>query len=115
MTKIKKKFTSENPALTYISTADENIDSENSINNHINKSPIQQDEQSLQTNHNTLNPPNGYKIDHRFVETKSRRVNLLLQPSLVQEAQLLAKSQKTSLNELFTIALRYYILNFKSE
>lgn len=43
-------------------------------------------------------PPKGYKVDHDVVETKSKRVQLLMQPSLVAALKAGAKKNKLSFN-----------------
>ena len=47
-----------------------------------------------------LIPPPGYKVDHRFVETKSRRAQFLLQPSVFAKLQARAAAEGISVNEL---------------
>lgn len=43
--------------------------------------------------------PAGYKMDPRYIETKSRRVQLLMQPSLYTRLKAEATAQGLSLNE----------------
>lgn len=43
--------------------------------------------------------PEGFKVDPRFVETKSKRVQLLIQPSLFLKAKAAATKEGISLNE----------------
>jgi hypothetical protein len=50
--------------------------------------------------------PDGYKLNPVYIEVKSKRVQLVFQPSLLKEAKAEAKRRKTSLNELVHIALR---------
>ena len=50
-----------------------------------------------------------YKLDSRFVEVKTKRVQLVMQPSLYAEAKAVAEANETSLNELVHEALRAYL------
>lgn len=50
-------------------------------------------------------PPPGYKVDPRYIETKSRRLQLLIQPSLHKRIQKLAKKQKRSTNDMISVLL----------
>ena len=45
-------------------------------------------------------PPKGYKINYEYVETRSRRAQFLLQPSVYARLQEEAKAQGISVNEL---------------
>lgn len=47
-------------------------------------------------------PPPGYKIDPRYIETKSRRLQVLIQPSLLKRVQKLAKQKKRSTNDMIS-------------
>lgn len=44
-------------------------------------------------------PPPGYKLDRRFVEVKSRRVQLVMQPSLQAKVKAAADKRGLSFNE----------------
>lgn len=50
--------------------------------------------------------PDGFKIDPRFIETKSKRVQLLIQPSLHSEAKAAAESLGISLNDFISRAIQ---------
>lgn len=60
-------------------------------------------------------PPEGYKIDPRFIEKKTKRVQLVLQPSLYKRAQKAAKKQKISFNEMVHQLLNEYLTEFEKE
>ena len=45
-------------------------------------------------------PPEGFKVNPLYVETKSRRLQLLLQPSLYEKMRAQAKADGVSVNEL---------------
>lgn len=68
----KKSFIGENPALQFISTAQ--------------PKPSQK-------------PPKGYKLNPLYVETKSRRLQLVLQPSLYDKVKAGAAAAGLSVNE----------------
>jgi predicted HicB family RNase H-like nuclease len=44
-------------------------------------------------------PPAGYKLDPRYVETKSRRLQLVIQPSLYEKVKAGAQASGLSVNE----------------
>lgn len=44
-------------------------------------------------------PPEGYKLNPLYVETKSRRLQLLVQPSLHEKIKTRAKASGRSVNE----------------
>ena len=45
-------------------------------------------------------PPKGYKANPMYIETKSRRLQLLVQPSLYEKAKKRAQAEGTSVNDL---------------
>ena len=44
-------------------------------------------------------PPEGYKLNPMFIETKTRRVQIVLQPSLYERVKAAAKAKGVSVNE----------------
>lgn len=52
--------------------------------------------------------PEGYKINPEFIETKSKRVQLLVQPSVYEAVKAKAKAEGISTNEAINEALRKY-------
>lgn len=72
-----KKSFKDNPALQFISAADE-----------------EQQQEQLQEQ-----APEGYKLNPLFVETKSRRLQLVIQPSLYERVKATAKTNGLSVNE----------------
>lgn len=50
-------------------------------------------------------PPAGYKMDPRYVETKSRRVQMLIQPSLHDRIKARAKAERRSVNDMMHLLL----------
>lgn len=69
-----KKSFKDNPALQFISTAETEAQP-------------------------TEKPPEGYKLNPLFVETKSRRLQLVLQPSLYERVRAGAAAAGLSVNE----------------
>ena len=53
--------------------------------------------------------PPGCKRNTAYIETKSKRLNLLIQPSLVQDIKACAKKNGTSMNETICIAIKEYL------
>ena len=49
--------------------------------------------------------PEGYKLNPLYVETKSRRLQLLLQPSLYEKIKAQAQREEKSINELVHLIL----------
>lgn len=45
-------------------------------------------------------PPPGYKLNPLYVETKSKRLQLLIQPSLLEKIRARAKAEGESVNNL---------------
>jgi hypothetical protein len=93
---VKKSF-KDNPALQFITTQPE--EAEEGI-----KEVKPEPKQSATTE----KPPEGYKLDPRYVETKSRRLQLLMQPSLHAKIKTMAKDQGVSVNEFIHSVLEEY-------
>ena len=86
----KKNFKENNPALAFISVADEQQESKDSVSQKI---------------------PDGYKLNPDYVETKSKRVQLLVKPSMFETAKKYSQSKGISMNELIATALEEYLKN----
>lgn len=54
-------------------------------------------------------PPAGYKINPLYIETKTKRVNLVLQPSLAERMKRSAQKQGVSVNEMVSEVMRNYL------
>ena len=81
----KKTFLEEdNPALQFISKA---------------KPKIEKPKQTEPKPRPADLPPEGYKLNPLYVETKSRRVQLVLQPSLYERAKAAAEEKGVSFND----------------
>ncbi len=76
-----KKTFKDNPALQFISTAEETEEREKTAETVPAKAP------------------EGYKLNPLYVETKSRRLQLVLQPSLYDRVKARAKASGLSVNE----------------
>lgn len=83
----KKKSFIDNPALQFISTAE--------------PEETRQEEREISTPQAkpAEKPPEGYKINPLYVETKSRRLQLVLQPSLYDRVKEGAAAAGLSVNE----------------
>lgn len=51
-------------------------------------------------------PPKGYKVNYEYVETRSRRAQFLLQPSVYAKLQEKAKDEGISVNELVNTIIK---------
>ena len=83
----KKKSFIDNPALQFISTAE--------------PEETRQEERELPSSQTkpAEKPPEGYKLNPLYVETKSRRLQLVLQPSLYERVKKRATNSGLSVNE----------------
>lgn len=59
----------------------------------------------VETTTPTAQPPAGYKVDPRYIETKSRRVQMLIQPSLHDRIKERAKAERRSVNDMMHLLL----------
>jgi hypothetical protein len=78
----KKSFKADltNPAMQFISTPAE--------------------EREVDTTTVTAPAPEGYKVNPLYIETKSKRLQLLVQPSLLDKLKGRAKAEGRSVNDL---------------
>lgn len=77
----KKKSFIDNPALQFISTEEP------------------EEREPITRTSPTAKPPEGYKVNPLYVETKSRRLQLVLQPSLYDRVKAGAAAAGLSVNE----------------
>lgn len=88
----KKSFTSkDNPVMTFISPSSIQTAEEQPADNQIDGEPRK--------------APAGYKPNPAFIETKSKRVQMLIQPSLHRDAKALSEELGISLNEFINRAI----------
>jgi len=53
-------------------------------------------------------PPKGFKVNPMYIETKSKRVQILVQPSIFETLDRIARAKGISRNEAINEALRQY-------
>lgn len=58
---------------------------------------------------------NKYRMDPRYIETKSRRFGILLQPSVLESLKVLAGEKGISVNEAVNEAIKQYIQREEGE
>ncbi len=90
----KKNFKQTNPALAFINTEEPAEEIEEVT------APASEDAEKI---------PEGFKVNPEFIEKKSQRVQLLLQPSVVSAVKKLANDRNQSLNETVNEAIKYYL------
>lgn len=98
----KKSFKSENPAMRFISPLTEAVELEQPAS--FDPSPSKQELPSPE-------PPAHdvpMKMNPLYIETRSRRLNLLIQPSLHKRIKSLASVRHTSVNDLIHLVLEEY-------
>ena len=66
-------------------------------------------EQEARQEARTKQAPEGYKVNPEFIETKTKRVQLLLQPSVVEAIKATAKKEGLSMNEAISQAIQDYV------
>ncbi len=96
----KKSFKRSEPANFFISGTEEE-----------KKSPkAPKTEAKAQTKKAKPSPkaPEGFKVNYEYIETKSRRVQALVQPSIYEAVKAKASSLGISTNEAINEALRAY-------
>jgi len=76
-----KKTFKDNPALQFISGAEE------------------AEERELPAEGTPAKAPEGYKLNPLYIETKTKRLQLVLQPSLLERVRSKAKASGLSVNE----------------
>lgn len=83
---MKKSF-KDNPALHFITTKETDLEAEPAA------------DQPQQRPQEAARPPAGYKVDPRYIEKKTTRLQLVLQPSLMERVRAAAKASGLSVNE----------------
>ncbi len=84
----RKSFINDNPALRFISDQQESGEQTESKTSSAKKSETSK-----------------YKPDPKYIETKSRRVQLIMQPSLYDSIKSAADREKVSVNEFIHATL----------
>lgn len=98
MAKAMKDFTN-NPAMNFISQ--ESIDK-------VEHKPAGKAKAPTTTGSGKGKVPEGYKANPEYIETKSRRVQLLIQPSVYDALKARAQAEGVSVNEVINTALKKY-------
>ncbi len=88
-----KKSFKDNPAMSFISQ--ESID--------------KVDKPKGKASRSKRKAPEGHKPNPEYIETKSKRVQILIQPSVHEAVQAKAKAEGISTNEAINEALREYV------
>ncbi len=85
----------DNPALNFISTAGREAPEPET-----RPEPKPEPEKKEQGKHGSkLEPPEGYKLNPQFIEKRTRRLQLVLQPSLYEKVRARAQESGISVNE----------------
>lgn len=87
-----KKFSTENPALQYLTE------------NQAKETPKAEKTQTTQER-----IPEGYKLDPRYIETKSKKLQMLMQPSLYEAVKELADQHGDSVNNYIHVLLKKHV------
>lgn len=95
----KKSFKGENPALRYISVQDTDNTQHEQDAQYTHKTQNTDQTEIVQDTQNTQNAK----------ETKSKRLNVLIRPSLFESASKVAHMQRISVNELIHLAVEKYV------
>jgi Ribbon-helix-helix protein, copG family. len=102
----KKSFKNENPALRFISH--DNNATEEQRQSEPPALLAQKAEELPMKKMNTANPGVPMKRNPLYIETRSRRLNLLIQPSLHNRIKELARAKDSSVNDLIHVILEEY-------
>lgn len=86
---MSKDFKDDNPAMAFISVPEQG-----------------KEEEELSKN----SPPSGYKLNPKYIETRSKRLGLLMQPSIFDRLKEIADENHTSVNEVANEAIKRYVL-----
>lgn len=105
MSTTKKSFMN-NPAVQFITSQEpkkstEQVQEPPKASFHVQKTdePAQESTKANAPVSNSNTPPAGYKMNPMYVETKSRRLQLVLQPSLYDRVKKAAQNSGLSVNE----------------
>lgn len=89
-----KKTFKDNPAMQFITPPEEEADAQEET-----PEELQEEKPKAKRPKAAQKPPAGYKLDPNMVETKTKRVQLVLQPSLYERAKEKAWREHLSVNE----------------
>ncbi len=85
---MEKKTFKDNPALRFIGTARREAEE---------REEAEELEQTAEAG--PAKPPKGYKLNPLYIETKSKRLQLVIQPSLYERVKAKAHAKGLSVNE----------------
>lgn len=102
----KKTFKKDNPALSFISTPAEEVEG---VASKSETEKPQGDGKLTIRSVQKHTAPEGYKLNPEYIETKSKRVQLLLQPSTVKAIKSLSSKRGLSMNEAINEAIQEYL------
>jgi hypothetical protein len=107
----KKSFKDSNPALQFISTAiqDDNQTYDTQNTSNADNTSNTYNTHNISNANNTYNKPRIVNAKTRE-ETKSKRLNLLLQPSVVANIEKIAAMKRSSVNDLINSILKRFIV-----
>lgn len=72
-------------------------------------------DQEVEERKETITIPKGYKLDNSLIEVKSKRLQLVMQPSLLERVKAQATKENISVNELMHRVLRAYLEEVESK
>lgn len=98
----KKSFKSNNPVMQFISP--ETVEKIEESTETTSNKDVQQITAEFEAK-----APAGYKVNPMYIETKSKRVQSLVQPSVYEKIKSIAINKGISVNEAINEALRKYI------
>lgn len=111
MTAPKKSFKRSEPALAFISGAEEEKrppKAKSTSKPATKKATAPNSPKAKPSTKDGKRAPEGYRLSPEYIESKTRRVQLLVQPSLYEAVKAKASSLGISTNEAISEALRQY-------
>jgi hypothetical protein len=102
----KKTFKNENPAMRFISASEKRNEEETSVSPLL---PKKEPENTPPFAPQGIPQAVPMKKNPLYIETKSRRLNLLMQPSLHDKIKNLAQERAVSVNDAIHTILQDYI------
>lgn len=98
----KKSFKSNNPVMQFISQ--ETVERIEEATEKVTNEDVSHFTEEFETK-----VPTGYKVNPIYIETKSKRVQCLVQPSVYEKVKNIAIYKGISVNEAINEALKRYI------
>lgn len=108
MAAAKKNFKKDNPALSFVSVPGEEA-KETAAETDTTETKAAAPIVALAERPTRKNTPPGYKPNPAYIEVKSKRVQLLMQPSIEKAITELAKEKGISKNEAIGEAIEDYL------